>query len=683
LEVDILGAMWDAAALLAQPRMLFYIFLGVCIGTMLAVIPGIGALMGMALLLPFTFALDAHTAIAFLLGALAVMTTADAIPAVLFGVPGTPGSMATVLDGYPMAKRGEAGRALGAAFASSVMGGIIGALLLLLVVPVVLPALMATTSTELLAFCILGLSMVAALSGGSMLKGLAAACLGILLAFIGQDSQTATLRWTFDSVYLSDGINILVVVLGVYAIPELADLAIQGRSIAKGRMASNQMAGGRRGIADAFRHSGIVLRASGLSTALGTLPAIGPAVIPWIVYSYTTMTTRGKSEFGKGDVRGVIAVEASNNATVGGSLLPTVALGIPGSAPMALLLGAFLLQGVAPGPHMLTKELPFTYMMAWTVVLANVVGGALAFLLAVQLARIVFVRATILVPVIASIVFIGAVQASRHWEDLAFLLAIGALGWAMKQLRWSRSPFVLAFILAPLVEQYFFISTRIHGWQWVLRPAVLVILLLTAAILAAVVVRRAMQARRSMRGGRRRAFRPVLDPQSASALLVFAVSVAAYVTASDWHFDARIMPQIAAFMAGITSLGALLFGWWEPLDGEPRGGAAAHAPEPEPEPEPVHYDVTTDFGDLDARTIARRGLRYAGFLLTFCAIAFAIGLLPAVPVFLLLYMFAAGESWRVAVPVAAGTTLFAYFVFERLLVLPWPLPLWNVLGWMS
>jgi TctA family transporter len=672
------GAMLDAAAMLLQPRMLFYICLGVSIGTLIAVIPGIGALMGMALLLPFTFVLDAQTAIAFLLAALAIMTTADAIPAILFGVPGTPGSMATVLDGYPMARKGEAGRAMGAAFTSSVIGGIIGALLLLLVLPVIMPILQATTSVELLAFCILGLSMVAALSGGSMMKGLAAACVGMMFAFVGQDSQTATLRWTFDAVYLWDGVNILVVVLGIYAIPELADLAIQGRSIAKDRPATNQMAGGLRGVVDVFRNLGIVVRSSGLSAALGALPAIGPSVIPWLAYSSTTMSVRGQSEFGRGDVRGVIAVESSNNATVGGSLLPTIALGIPGSAPMAMLLGAFLLQGIAPGPDMLTKHLSLTYMMVWTIVLANVIGAGVAFLLSVQLARVAFVRAGVLVPVILAVVFVGAVQASRQWPDLGFLLALGLLGWLMKLLRWSRSPFVLAFILAPLVEKYFFISTTIHGWQWTVQPAAFTILLTTAILLIALALRRAMQARHSMRGGGRRQFRPRLDAESVSALVVCALAIAAFFSASGWPFEARIMPQIAAASAAVTAVATLLFGWWQPAM---CAAEAARGRKPEDAmPEPAHYDIASDFGDLDTRTIALRVLRYAVLLLVFVALALAIGVLPAIPVFLLIYMLAAGESWRIAVPVAIGTTLGTYLVFERLLVLPWPVPAWNLLA---
>lgn len=681
VEVEILAALGEAFQLLFRPQLLLYIILGVAIGTMLAVIPGVGALMGMALLLPFTFVLDAHTAIAFMLAALAIMTTADAIPAILFGVPGTPGSMATVLDGYPMAKKGEAGRALGAAFTSSVIGGVIGAALLMLAVPIVMPLMLATTSTELLAFCILGLSMVAALSGGSMFKGLAAAGIGILFAFIGMDSQTATLRWTFGSVYLWDGVHILVVVLGIYAIPELADLAIERASIAKDKKGAGQMSGGRQGVRDTLSNMGIVTRSSGLGAVFGTLPAVGASVIPWIVYSYTSMRTKGKSEFGKGDVRGVIAVESANNATVGGALLPTIALGIPGSAPMALLLGAFMLQGVAPGPSMLSDELSFTFMMVLTLVVANIIGGGMAFLLAVQLARIVFVRVTVLVPIILSIVFIGAVQASRQWEDVFFLLAIGLVGWLMKRVRWSRSPLVLAFILAPLVEQYFFISTRLHGWEWVIKPAPFVILAFTAALLIFLGVRSIRRTRKAMADGQKRAFRPSLDADTLTALAVCAVAVAAYVSAGDWGRSARMMPQIAAGFTFFTALGALVLGWWKPVT-DPTG-AHGGAPSTAPEPDAEYFDIATDFGDLHGTTIAVRAAHYGAFLLLFAALAYTVGVLPAVPIFILAYMLTSGESWRITIPVAVATSAGTYFLFTQVLSLAWPAPIWNVLAWIG
>jgi putative tricarboxylic transport membrane protein len=659
--------------LLANPQVLFYLFLGTLFGTVTAVIPGVGGLTALALMLPFTFSLDPTSAIAFLLATLAVTSTADTIPAILFGVPGTVTSMVTVLDGYPMAKRGEAGRAMGAAFASSVLGGVIGALLLVLIVPFVIPIIISATKAELLAFCILGLSMVAALSGGSMFKGLASAAVGILLAFIGQEFSTATLRWTFDTVYLWDGLNIIIVALGIYALPELADLAIQGKSIARDGSADSQMRGSWKGVKDAAKNFRLIFRSSTISTALGILPAVGPAVIPWIVYSLTIARTKGTAMFGRGDVRGVIASESSNNATVGGSLLPTIALGVPGSAPMALLLGGFLLHGIAPGPKMLGDNLDFTLMMVWIIVLANIIGGGIAFALAGQLARVVFVRSTILVPLILVVVFVGAVQATGEWGDIAILLLVGVLGWVMKRVRWSRSPMFLAFILAPLVEQYFVISTSIHGWEWVLRPIPAIVLIGTFLFLLGIGYRRYM----SLRERRQNApatFNIVWTIETWFAVFAFGFFATAFLSAMSWPSAAKLMPQLAALLGLVTSAGVLFSLWRRPEQIASTAPEKIQVVEIIPEESDMIYDVSTDFTGLDPKTIGLRGLRCLLLLMLFFGLSYLVGIIAATPLFLMIYLISHRESWKLAVPISVIFTCVMYLFFEYFLRLAWPVP---------
>lgn len=659
--------------LLSNPQVLFYLLLGTLFGTVTAVIPGVGGLTALALMLPFTFSLDPTSAIAFLLATLAVTSTADTIPAILFGVPGTVTSMVTVLDGYPMAKRGEAGRAMGAAFASSVLGGVIGALLLILIIPFVIPIIIGATKSELLAFCILGLSMVAALSGSSMFKGLASAAIGITLAFIGQEFSTATLRWTFDTVYLWDGLNIVIVALGIYALPELADLAIQGKAIAQQGTAKSQMRGSLQGVKDAAKNAPLIVRSSTISTALGILPAVGPAVIPWIVYSLTIARTKGKAMFGRGDVRGVIASESSNNATVGGSLLPTIALGVPGSAPMALLLGGFLLHGVAPGPKMLGSNLDFTLMMVWIIVLANIVGGCIAFALAGQLARIVFVRSSILVPLILVVVFVGAVQATAAWGDIVILLLIGVLGWVMKRVRWSRSPMFLAFILAPLVEQYFVISTSIHGWEWVLRPIPAVVLSGTFLFLLGIAYRR-YKSVREQRKNNKATFNIVWTIETWFAIFALLFFATAFLSAMAWPSNAKLMPQLAATLGMVTSAGVLFTLWRRPLILAEEETPAAQGATLIPEASDMIYDVSTDFDGLSRRTIGLRGLHHLTLLLLFFGLSYYFGIVAATPFFLMAYMISHRENWKIAAPIAFIFTATVYFFFEYLLRLAWPVP---------
>lgn len=677
MDISNLSAMASAASMLFSASTLFYLVIGVGIGTLLSVIPGVGGLMGIALLLPFTFSMGVNEAMAFLLGALAVMSTADTIPAVLFGVPGTPTSMVTVLDGHPMAKRGEAGRALGAAFASSVFGGVLGALVLFLVIPVVMPLLMGTTSAELLGLCIMGLAMVAALSGGSMIKGLGAAAIGIMLAFIGDEPTTAISRWTFGSLYLTDGINLLVIALGIYALPEVADLAIQGRSIASEKAkASGVMKGARTGLMDTLRNWKLVGSSSIVSTMLGALPAVGPTIIPWMVYSMVTKFTRGPSTFGKGDVRGVIASESSNNATVGGALLPTVAVGVPGSAPMALFLGGMLLHGVAPGPDMLTKNLNLTYMMVWAIVLANVIGGVVAYALAGYLARVVFVRAAILVPMISSVLVVGAVQSSRQWQDLLFLLVVGILGWVMKRARWSRAPMFLAFILAPLIERYFHISTNLHGLQWMTRPAVAVMLAITVVFLLGVAISHTRKSLKQRVAGPRQ-LRPVWNLDVGFAFFVLACSVVAWSLASGWPADARMLPQVAVGFAGAMAVLAVWTAWWQPVPvPASAAGAIAGTGQPAAADDDMHFDLETDFGGMTRSAIALGAVKYIALLACFGLLAWVIGVVPAIPVYLLGYLLLHRERLWLSAVVAIGAGIFTEVVFNRVLSLAWPPALW-------
>ena len=356
-----------------------YLAAGCMMGLVLGIVPGIGGLAGTAMLLPFTFNMDPYSAFALLLGLGSTTATGDPIPAVLFGVPGGAASAATVLDGFPMAKKGEAGRALSACYMSSMMGGIFGACLLAVSIPILRPVMLFLGSPELLAFAVLGISMVAMLSGNAPLRGLAAGCLGIMIAMIGTDPQSGTLRWTFNSLYLWDGLPLTPLLLGVFALPELCDLLITRQAIAAGFEKADIYKGQWQGVKDCFQHWWLIVRCSWIGGGIGSIPGISASVVDWLAYGHALKTEKGAAlTFGKGDVRGVIASESSNNAKEGGALVPTIAFGVPGSATMAILLGAFLIHGLVPGPDMLHKNLDITYSMVWSVALANILGAGMA-----------------------------------------------------------------------------------------------------------------------------------------------------------------------------------------------------------------------------------------------------------------------------------------------------------------
>lgn len=468
-------------ALMSPDRMMFLTF-GVLIGMALGAIPGLGGVVGLAILLPFTFEMDRTAAIAMLVALTAVPTTTDTIPSVLFAVPGTVGAQATILDGHPMARKGEAGRAFGAAYLSSMLGGIIGAACLGLLIPILKPVVLYFAAPELFALGIMGISMVAILSGNVPLRGIIAGGLGLLLSMVGTDKQEGLLRWTFDTIYLTDGLNIIVVSLGLFAIPELADMVIEGSKISSVPKAA--MKGVRQGMRDVYTHRWLMLRCSFLGTWIGIIPGLGSAVVDWLAYGHARQTCKdAAATFGKGDVRGVIAPESANNAKQGGALVPTLAFGVPGSASMALLIGGFLIHGIQPGPEMLTTHLDITYTIVWSTAIANIMATAIALLFTSQLAKLSAVRIQILAPLVMVVVFLAAFQASARMGDLITLLIIGGLGWIMKRSGWPRPPLLLGFLLGTLIERYAVISVKAYGFGWMMRPLVIAIILITIVTL--------------------------------------------------------------------------------------------------------------------------------------------------------------------------------------------------------
>ena len=447
MQPDMIASALHALQLLLEPARLLILFVGVVIGLAIGVLPGLNGIVGMAMLIPFTYNLDEYTAFALLLGMAAVITSSDFITAVLFGVPGHVGAAATVIDGHAMARKGEAGRAFGAGFAASLAGGIVGAIVLAVSIPILRPVMLSIGSPELLAFTLFGMSMVATLSGRAPLKGLTAAGLGLMIAMIGSRAQSGTLRWTFGWLYLWDGMPLIPATLGIFALPELAELAVSRKRIAGDNAPNINMSSQWEGVRDVVRHWWLVLRCGVLGTGLGAIPGIGSAVIDWIAYGYAQRTEKNPETFGSGDVRGVIAPESSNNSKEGGHLVPTIAFGVPAGASMAILLGAFLMHGLTPGPDMLTKHLDLTYLIVWSLTLAHVIGAIICLGCSRWLAQVSRIRPEILLPVIIALVFVAAFEGEHDWGDLYSLLFFGVVGWIMKRLGWPRPPMVLGLVV--------------------------------------------------------------------------------------------------------------------------------------------------------------------------------------------------------------------------------------------
>jgi putative tricarboxylic transport membrane protein len=664
MPVDMASMAWHALTLLMEPARLGILFIGVLIGLAIGVLPGLNGIVGMAMLIPFTYNMDQHAAMALLLGMAAVITSSDFISAVLFGVPGHVGAAATVIDGHAMARNGEAGRAFGAGFAASLAGGLIGAIVLALSIPILRPVLLAIGSPELLAFTLFGLSMVATLSGRAPLKGLTVAGLGLMISMIGSRSESGTLRWTFDTLYLYDGVPLVPAMLGLFAIPELCELAVARKKIAGDQASNINLANQWQGVRDVGRHWWLVVRCGILGTGLGAIPGIGSAVIDWIAYGYAQRTEKNPETFGSGDVRGVIAPESSNNAKEGGHLVPTIAFGVPAGASMAILLGAFLMHGLTPGPEMLTKQLDVTYTIVWSLTLAHIIGAVICLFACPWLARVSTVRPEILLPIVLSLVFVAAYEGSHDWGDLYSLMTFGVLGWIMKRLAWPRPPLVVGLVIGAIFERYLYISSSLYGLAWLTRPVVLVILALVAWALyrpLSEIVRSVIAELRQIGSHPLR-----ISASAAFTVAIILFIIAAIALSTDWPAVAKPVPLTAcgmALTAAALNLVNELFGKEQAVRGNVDGGVATAG----------HGAIMDKNFGMSGAKIRGQAAVYFAWLAGLMGLVAIVGFIPAIAIFIFAYMHLGfKESPASAAAYAAITALLCWGLFHKLLAVAWP-----------
>jgi len=669
-----LQAAGEALLIILDPSRLGLLFLGVCMGLFLGILPGIGGIAGTALLIPFTYSLDPAAAMALLLGLSATNNTSDQISAIVLGAPGSASSAATTLDGFPMTKRGEAGRALGASYMASLMGGLFGAAVMGLALPLVRPIILYIGSPELLAMGVFGISMVAVLSGNTPLRGLTCACLGILLSMIGSDPQTGTLRWTMGQLYLWEAIPLVPLTLGIFALPELCDLMIGRTSVTSITKKMNLSSGLFQGIKDCFDNWFLVVRCSALGSTMGAIPGIGASVIDWLSYGHALRTEKGAQQtFGKGDVRGVIAAESATNSREGGALVPTVVFGVPASAGMAILLGAFLIHGLVPGPDMVTTKLSITYSMVWSIAIANILAAGICFLLSGQFAKLATLRYSLFLPGVLCLIYIGAFEGKREWGDLYSLLFFGVLGWLLKHFKWPRPPLVLGFILgSDILERYLFISIQRYGTEWLLNPLVIFLFGLAALSL----FRPLLQDVRAYGGvsgllsdfGRPQFSWTNLFPLS--LLILFGVMM---TETTMWSPLAKIVPVIVGIAAILFCSLALFTDIFK--KGKVRSVSLGEKAMEEVQ-QKIHMDIASTVSHLPVTTLIMRSAIFFGWLVAFLLSMATIGLIPTVPIFVIAFMrFEAREPWHIVLPYAVVMGVFVYVLFDQLLAIPWPLSL--------
>jgi len=468
--------------LLSNPHLVWLLALGTAIGVFLGAVPGLGGKLGIALLIPFVFGMDMVAGAVLLLSMHAVTGTSGQISSILFGVPQSGDDAATVLDGYPMAKKGEAGRALGASLVASGVGGVLGAVVFAALIPVLEPVVLAFSPAEFFLLAVLGITFIAFLSGRSFFKGISVGLFGMMLAFVGMDPQTGTSRYAGEFLFLWDGMSLITVVLAIFAVPEMIALGVQGGSIST---VSKSAAKYRyrelfEGSLDIWRHRWLVLRTSVIGAVIGIIPGLGGSAAAWICYGHAVQSSKTPERFGKGAVEGVIAPETASNAKEGGALLPTLFFGIPGSSGMAVMLGAFLILGIQPGPTLITNNLPLVWTLIWTLVVANILA-MLALLVATRwVALLTFIRGGLLIPFVLILCMFGAFLAEGRWENLVLLAVLSTLGYGFLRFDWPRAPFAIGVVLGGIAEQSLHKALALWGMGFFLRPLSLVLIALIA-----------------------------------------------------------------------------------------------------------------------------------------------------------------------------------------------------------
>lgn len=461
----------------------------IVVGTIVGFIPGVGATLVTAIMLPTVLLLieEPATGIVFLAMVGSLNNTLASIPAVLIGVPDSE-TQVTYLEGHQLARKGKGAHTLGAVYAVSMLGGVIGAVALAATVPIIKPFILKFSYTEIAVLALFGIAMVALLSRGSMAKGLAAGLLGLMLGTVGVDPLTGTARFTFGEVALWDGLPLVTAILGFFALPELIDLTMTREAVAKtdAKVSNREVF---RGFRYGLTRWPMVIRQSLFGAFMGAVPGIGGSVIDWLSYAFGISLHKNKKgrerePFGHGSLEGVLFAESANNSKAGGQALPTLTLGIPGSTSWAIISVAILAYGLAPGPSLLTSHADITILMVLTLAIGNLAVALIGLMATNWLARMTRIPYPTVGFLVMGMVFLGAYLDMQQWIVFIILACFTAIGLMMKVFSWPRPPLMLGLILGPIVEQNLLSAVSIYGVVGVItRPiAIGLVILLVVSI---------------------------------------------------------------------------------------------------------------------------------------------------------------------------------------------------------
>jgi len=501
-----MSAFSGGMAILLDPYMLTVILLGTVLGVVVGALPGLSGSTTTALLLPLTISMGPIASVAFLGALYCGANFGGSITAILINTPGDPSASATAYDGYPMAVRGEAGRALGISAVASAIGGLFSIVVMIIATPLLARMAYNFGPPEYFALALFGLSMLGAVGSEQGLRNLIAGAFGVLLATIGLDLTTGVERFTFGVPQLTEGLSIVPVLTGLFAVSEMLVQASE-LHIVRERLALTAVRLPSR--ADFRKCANAIGLSSVIGVFIGILPALGATAAALIAYNETKRWSKHKEEFGKGSIEGIAGPEAANNAAVGGNMVPTLALGIPGSATTAIILAGLIIQGVRPGPHLFTEQPTLLYAVFSSMLAANIIFLVLGLFAAKVFARITLIPDQFLWPAVFVFAVVGAYGPDQSIIDVWVMLLFGVIGFFFRRYGFSPAPLVMGLVLGKMVEETLKQSLLIFDQNWLLffsRPIVVVLFIITLlSICTPLIVR-----------GPRRAVRkqPALNPLS-------------------------------------------------------------------------------------------------------------------------------------------------------------------------
>jgi TctA family transporter len=668
-------------------------------------LPGLGGSVGIALMIPFTYGMETSNAMGLFVAALAGQSFCGSVSAILLNIPGSSPSAATTLDGYPLARQGRGGFAIGISATASFLGALIGTILLIALIPAVRPLVLSFSFPEFTMLGLLGLAIIAMASRGSMVKGIISGLLGVLFSFVGFAPVGGDVRYAFDQPSLFNGFDVVVVLVGMFAITEALELLRTNKSVSQGRSADRF--GHKQvfeGVVYTIKQPFLLIRSSLIGTGIGLVPAVGGTVAAFLAYFQAARTVKNP-RFGHGDPRGVLAPEASNDAKDSGSALPSLAFGIPGSSDWAIVMGAMVIHGLTPGPNLIRENPDIVWIAILVLVAASFLSSLLGLIFAPQLLHITRVKPAILSPMVLLLAVIGAYALNLSLTDVMVSIGFGLVAYAMRSIGMPLIPLILGFILGPLVERSYLQTISTYGGLegFVSRPLSVILLVLIVVVIGYEVY----SSRRSAQRATDELARGVTSASRPWALAVMGafgvVAVAALAMSSEFSDEARTFPMITSVLL-IVLIGAYLViavvpalrakaggliadgGGMEEMVAQLEhkaaeiaesrqhsavtvpGAAASDGLPPERMPTPHVIEPVTDDDRAQMSRRLRTSLLLVGAMLV---VTLLFGIEFAVPLTLLAFLrLVSKESWKTTLLTTVLGSATLYLVFHTLLGVP-------------